>query len=214
MKEEQIKLFEKWRPEYKNFIPDGIVDERAYLDSPIKILYLLKEVNGGENWDLCEFLKNGGRGQTWNNITRWTIGIYQPDTAWSEIEKINFDNETRKEILKKICVVNVKKESGKGSSNNKELATAVERDKDRLKKQLAIYEPDFILCCGTGWLYEKIYEFDNAIWKSTSNGIKFFRSDKTVVIAYSHPQKRATKRSLYEELTDAVKEIQGKNKTA
>ena len=34
---------------------------------------LLKEVNGGEDWDLREFLREGGRKQTWDNVTRWVI---------------------------------------------------------------------------------------------------------------------------------------------
>ena len=32
-----------------------------YWKSGIKILFLLKEVNGGEDWDLREFLREGGR---------------------------------------------------------------------------------------------------------------------------------------------------------
>ena len=32
-------------------------------------------VNGGEDWDLREFLREGGRKQTWDNVTRWVIGI-------------------------------------------------------------------------------------------------------------------------------------------
>ena len=213
MKEEQIKLFEKWRPEYKNFIPDGIVDEQAYLDSPIKILYLLKEVNGGEDWDLCDFLKEGGRPQTWDNITRWTIGIHQweREIQWSEIE--NITNEKRIETLNKICAVNVKKESGSSVADSGNLLKAVENDREKLQQQLAIYKPDLIVCCGTEWLYEKIYQC-NLEWNMTSRGIWFARHKESIVISYSHPEARVKDCLLYYGLIDAVREILGKNKTA
>ena len=210
MKEAQDKLFADWKKENEAIVTDGIVDENAYLSSPKKILYLLKEVYGGESWDLCGFLKEGKRWQTWNNITRWTVGIHQPNINWSEIDIIT--DEKRKEALKKICVVNVKKTSGEASSKNNELLDAVNRNKERLKKQLSIYNPDLIVCGGTAWLYKEIYDLaDN--WESTSNKIKYLRRNKTVVIAYHHPQMWATKRSLYEKLINAIKEIE-KNKTA
>jgi len=77
------KLFDEWQEKLgynlenkKIFVRDGLVDEKSYFKAPVKILYLLKEVNGGDrDWDLREYIENGGRAATWDNITRWTKGI-------------------------------------------------------------------------------------------------------------------------------------------
>ena len=119
IRELEEKLFDEWQEkeklEYnnenkKNFVRDGLVDEESYFKAPVKILYLLKKVNGGDkDWDLREFVKNGGRSATWNNITRWTKGIfrYREELNWSSLEEITEDS--REEILKYIIAVNLKK---------------------------------------------------------------------------------------------------------
>ena len=68
-------FLDDWAAKVSGFIRDEIVDHEFYWKSGIKILFLLKEVNGGEDWDLREFLREGGRKQTWDNVTRWVIGI-------------------------------------------------------------------------------------------------------------------------------------------
>ena len=119
IRELEEKLFDEWQEkeklEYnnenkKNFVRDDLVDEESYFKAPVKILYLLKEVNGGDkDWDLREFVKNGGQSATWNNITRWTKGIfrYREELNWSFLEEITEDS--REEILKYIIAVNLKK---------------------------------------------------------------------------------------------------------
>lgn len=119
IRELEEKLFDEWQEkeklEYnnenkKNFVRDDLVDEESYFKAPVKILYLLKKVNGGDkDWDLREFVKNGGRSATWNNITRWTKGIfrYREELNWSSLEEITEDS--REEILKYIIAVNLKK---------------------------------------------------------------------------------------------------------
>ena len=119
IRELEEKLFDEWQEkeklEYNNenkkiFVRDGLIDEESYFKAPVKILYLLKEVNGGDkDWDLREFVKNGGQSATWNNITRWTKGIfrYREELNWSSLEEINEDS--RKETLKHIIAINLKK---------------------------------------------------------------------------------------------------------
>ena len=71
----------------------------SQLLSVADFLFLLKEVNGGEDWDLREFLREGGRKQTWDNVTRWVIGInhLERDIPWKELETIT--EEQRIEFL-------------------------------------------------------------------------------------------------------------------
>lgn len=101
IKEEEKILFDKLRETNPIVVEDGIVDEDEYKASRYKILYVMKEVNGGEGWNLKEFLKDGGRSQTWNNIARWTEGILnlENDFKWDYLESNNEDR--RKIMLKK-----------------------------------------------------------------------------------------------------------------
>lgn len=110
------RLFEAWPSRQESFVRDGIVDADEYARSRVKLLFVLKEVNdlGGGGWDLREFLRDGGRGQTWNTVTRWVEGIEQlPCTVpWSELSTV--DNNRRKRVLRKVAAVNLKKEPGAG----------------------------------------------------------------------------------------------------
>lgn len=209
MREKQKALFDEWRIHRPEIVTDGIVNEEAYSKSKIKILYLLKEVNGGENWDLCEFIASGARAQTWNNITRWTMGIQNldKDFHWKDME--NISENQRKDILKSICAVNVKKTSGGHTADSKKLEEAAKEDSVLLRRQLAIYEPEIIVCCGTDWLYfDYIYNYKPE-WKMTSHGIWYVRDEEKIIISYSHPEARTKDCLLYYGLVDAIKEIVG-----
>ena len=72
IREKENELFTRWRGEHHGFVSDGVVSEEDYDNSKIRLLFFLKEVNdpNGGNWDLREFIQDGARSQTWNNIAR------------------------------------------------------------------------------------------------------------------------------------------------
>lgn len=73
----QKELFDKLRQLDSSIIVDGVPDEAQYIAAPYRIMYVLKEVNGGSGWSLCDHLQSGGRGRehdpTWDNIARCFI---------------------------------------------------------------------------------------------------------------------------------------------
>lgn len=210
---QQKALFDEWKQDRKFFVTDGVVDENEYISAPKKLLFLLKEVNGGESWDLCEFICKGGRPQTWDNIARWVEGLFNLDVeiSWEELEG---DKESRKQrrinMLKKICVVNVKKSPGVETSINKEIRDAGKQDAEFLRKQLDIYEPEIIICCGTDGVYSKEIAENKLDWRRTSRGIWYTYDKDRLVIAYVHPEARVQSSLIYYGLIDAVKEILNK----
>ena len=106
---EENKLFSELRRKIPSLSADGVVDEAQFLSARYRIVYVMKEMNGGERRDLREFLFEGGRPQTLDNIARWTEGIlaWEKEFPWREMEQ---DNERRRsDMLKKIAVVNVNK---------------------------------------------------------------------------------------------------------
>ena len=208
MLEKQNELFAEWKAVNPNIITDGVVNETEYLNAPVKVLYLLKETNGGSGWDLCEFVASGGRPQTWNNVTRWTNGIFNinRDIPWTELE--NITEQQRIEYLNKICVVNAKKTSGGHTSNYSEIQSAAQNSRERLIRQFEIYNPEIVICCGTSSIYfEDIFEVEEPAWKMTSRGIGFVRENDRIIVSYSHPAARVKDCLLYYGIVDAVREI-------
>lgn len=114
--DEENSLFEAWSSQRESFVQDGIVDANEYARSRVKLLFILKEVNDQDDgsWDLRQFLREGGRAQTWNAVTRWVEGIERLPCIepWNNLSEV--DNDRRKRTLRKIAAVNLKKEPGAG----------------------------------------------------------------------------------------------------
>ncbi len=218
---EEEKLFREWPKEQNNFNKDGIVNEKYYLNSSPKILFLLKEVNSKEGgFDLREFLRDGGRPQTWDNIARWVYGIRNShrEIEWKEVEKIKTKVD-RQEQLKSICVINLKKSSGGHTSDNSEVRKYAKEYKKYLDRQLTIYnakpemKPNFIIACGsvTSSIFNTEIEFfKERIWKSTKRGVRYYEYDSgCYFIKYAHPAARIQDDFLYYGLIDAIQELIG-----
>ncbi len=209
IRESENILFEKWKIKRPNLIPDGIVNPDIYANNHTKVLYILKEVNGGENWDLRDFLRNGAHWRTWNNIVRWQFGI-ETENSTKYFDKINYvNNDIRKKYLNRISIINLKKEAGGSNSKMAEIWDYSWKDREYIKAQIELYKPDVIICCGTGNIVKE-HKLITGIkeWKSTTNGVKYFTNDNTPVIDYVHPQQyRINKKKLFIDLISAYNEI-------
>lgn len=211
MEQTENEIFQTWKSKRSNIVRDGIVNISEYKKYDEKVLFILKEANRpkGDSWDIRPFLQNGGRGTTWNNITRWVYGIRNIDKTihWNEISKIT--SETRKEHLNTIAIINVKKTPGKSVSNNEEILNIANEDNALLKKQFELYKSTITICCGQT-TYEILKQFlsHEFQWKKTTRGIPFLKAnDGKVFIAYYHPAIRVDSCLLFYGLFDAIKEI-------
>ena len=208
IKEEEELLFQTLRNDAPDAVCDGVVDEARFLSARYRIVYVLKEVNGGKGWDLRDYVYHGGRAQTWDNLARWTEGIlsWERDFSWKEMQENN--EERRKTALKKIAAVNLKKTSGGHTSDGQEIYEAALLNSEILKKQLALYQADFIILCGTENAFiASCYAGRNIPWKMTKRGIWYFIDNETIIISFSHPEARVRDNYLFYALTDAIKEI-------
>lgn len=206
--ERENNLFARWADHRPGLVRDGVVSESAYLGSPSKIVFVLKDVNdqSGGGWDLREFIAAGARSPTWDNITRWLKGIrnLNQDLSWGQLSQIGAKD--RVEMLQSICAVNLKKSPGGHTNNAQQLADIAAQDRNLLKEQFSLYDPDLIICCGTGG------ELDNVLgegeWRTTSRGVSFREiGPKKFAIGYAHPEARVGSPLLYYGLIDAVREI-------
>ncbi len=209
IKKLETKLFNQLKINNPSIVTDGIVNEKEYLDSKYKILYIMKEVNSYQNggWSLTEFISNGAIPQTWDNVARWTEGILnlEKDFDWEYLSRAN---DLRRNIyLKKIASINLKKTPGRHTSIAKEISMATKNNKEFIKKQVDIYQPDIIICCGTSGLFVRDCLESDLTWQMTSRGIEYIIFDKTIIVSFSHPEARVADQYLYYALIDAIREI-------
>ena len=98
MKELENVLFSEWREIVRKqasaiFVSDGIVDQAEWEMASVKVLYLLKEVNGADSeWDERDYLANYNEEQAYIDthsptidvLTKWQYGITQGvDRSWA-----------------------------------------------------------------------------------------------------------------------------------
>lgn len=126
----------------------------------------------------------------------------------------SIDDIRRSRALRKVVAVNLKKQPGGGVADDVQLREATQRDRRLINRQLSLYEPDYVICCGrsvTDLLFGAepfgVYPLNNFEWKSTGRGVWYKTVGRTPHIAYSHPQARMPGNLLYYGLIDAVAEL-------
>lgn len=141
------ELFSEWKQRYcfDAFISDGIVDSTNYAHP--HILFVLRDMNlkWKQDRDLCEDLRCDGSGwKTWNNVGRWTAALLDGDPAYP------FDMSTDKRVaqLKRVAVMNLKKEGGGSRTDRLKLDAAVQKQALLIRREISMCTPKLIVCCG------------------------------------------------------------------
>ncbi|MBO6201979.1 MAG: hypothetical protein J6O13_00455 [Selenomonas sp.] len=202
--EAQQALFSRWQFSAPKFIRDGIVNEQAYLESAIKLLFLFDDIKHGHGDDICAFIRAGAKASDWDNVTRWTRGVrnlhaYIP---WERLKDIT--SAYREAELNSVAVISAAKSAG-NIHTIADIEAHVHQDKANIKKQIEIYNPELIICCGAGWVYEQACGKQQ--WKVSQRGVKYAIDGQRTIIAYYHPCSSTRDNILYYGLTDALKEI-------
>ncbi|NQT35301.1 hypothetical protein HQ587_08935 [bacterium] len=210
---EEIELLKQFKERIPGaFWEDGIVNPDVYLNHKNypRILYIMKEANAeGESDDLRKFLRGKSQGQTWNTVARWNYAIFNNFPSWNEIIAIN-EVELRKKWLSYCSVVNLKKSPGGGSADIDSIQKAADKCKDLLVQQILLYEPHFMICCGTGYIVSQLFQDQIlAPWKKSRFGLDFaeFNLTSCFTIQYIHPQARFSNNFKHFMLTETIKEL-------
>ena len=213
-------LFDDWQRDEnrKPFIKDGVVNPKLF--KYLKIVFILKEANDPEcndGWDLREYLSDGGREQTWDNIALLTYGIknIEKDFNWEVLTHKRTEPDFRKNMLNQICAFNIKKVPGGHTSDTHKLVEIGRMDAKYLTRQYKIYsDSNLFICCGTttGDVFMNyILKGNDSDWIKTKRGIWFFKMEESkYAIYYFHPEARIDDNLLYYGLIDGVKEILNK----
>ena len=224
LREKENILFESWKKEISKdsgtvFVADGVVDENKWNTASIKVLYLLKEVNGGDNeWDERDYLLHYNdkpeyiktHSPTIDVLIKWQYGIINGNSvSWEDMQKATANKVVQSELLSQICLVNCKKTAGGSLVDWNDFSAYIEKTVNilNLKEQLSYYSPNIVVCGGTAWFLNQIFEWKNTDWKQTSRGIAYCKKGNTIYIDFCHPNNRGPKNMIYYGLADAVYEI-------
>lgn len=211
-------LFNDWELKLRTDIQlakDGAVDPECYFKSTPRILFILKEMNASP-WiadDLCEYLtESNTRAQTWNNVLRWRKGLrdvwagkHPDDIRYSDFDHIN--TADRKENLKDIAAINLKKVPGSSSSNMLDINSHAEHFKELLSEQVELLDPEVIVACGV-WLhhikgFEPLQSIEHKDPRST---VHVFEGKPRVVLWSEHPQARKNAKGMFDALVSGCSE--------
>lgn len=168
------KLFDEWRKRHisedysndkisknkiskNNFIPDGIIDEASYMQSPKKILFIAKEAACLKKGNTIE--KNFETAQNdgfW--CRRVVLGEEERGTRFfsglallaNAILNENFETPEKDiSALRYVAFMNINKRGGFTECET-DLDAYVEKYKDLIDREIKIISPDIIVCCGMG----------------------------------------------------------------
>ena len=224
VKDREDRLFYEWKELVKKdsaafFVTDGIVSEEHWEEAPVRVLYLLKEVNGADaEWDERDYLANYNdedsyirtHSPTIDVLIKWQFGIADAGkSSWLDVEKQLQNKNLQSVLLKQICLVNIKKTAGGGVVDWDQFDAyfANTANQTFLNQQLSLYKPHIVSCGGTAWHLCKIKGLSYNEWQQTSRGVRYYRETDVTYIEFCHPNNRGPKNMIYYALIDALKEL-------
>lgn len=231
IKAEEDKLFGEWKRKYKDsgktsFIEDGCPNPEVYVQERRKVVIVLKDGNMRKPDEGVPFADNihdqrkelGTEPDLdlwWSTIANWCYFLKNPSASWALAKSVIRDTSSIQTALSRHCIVQLKKQWGSGKISNDVLARVVIDDKEEIKSQVAIYDPDFIVACGNGEHLSRVFDRDYRSRLETSAGVGYWKlnlNDKPVyLIDYCHPSARVgtkIKGIVAKGLTSAIQEIE------
>jgi len=190
------------------YVVDGIVDEEAYLASPIHTAFLLKETNGGTEEGHCDAMGNWDTFtrdlhnmalpkhhpdstplyKTWPNVCLWMYLIHHPTASFSCCtENGEFREEKVRHYLDTTAIINIKKVPGGSSSVYEQLKTAAINNHDFLLEQIEIVDPELIICGGTYWVFKETFDQSSIQTGILPTGTHYFLHNKKLYLEFPHP---------------------------
>ena len=204
IRDRENSLFEKWRNKSKSlggsFMIDGCPNPTTYEQELRKVIFVLKDGNIGEDgepgddYDLRDELENNPTDWWRRVIAKWCFFLRFPSASWGDALRVIDSTASVKDALSRHCFIQLKKTWGFGSVSNVDLLSAVQNDRSEILEQLAIYSPDFIICCGNGDYLRTAFDCHPSDRNMTVDGVGFWRvkvgDRQSVLVDYCHPSIR------------------------
>jgi hypothetical protein len=191
---------------------DGIVSEKDYLNSEIKILWILKDPNSnGEDgaWDMRKHIKiklkteKGilkGWSPTFKKLIYVTNGILN-NLSWNdELSHPSYKPEVIDE-LRKIAYINIKKAGGGPVANANDIQEYYNYSKNLLFEQIKEFKPSIIIFGGTYKFFQEDLELSTLEDFGSCSAI--FKNE-TLYIKAHHPMYTIKEEIYFNDILKAV----------
>ena len=195
-------------------IYDGVKNIDAYLKSPLKIMWILKEPydEDGGGWEISAAYKNedGRKKATYRRMAASTYGFIN-NIYYDDLVKVK-DKESIFSALDSIAYINLSKMPGNNRTTNTSAKAYYKLWKDFLHKQIRIYNPNVIIFGGT----MDYFEFDNepqlfdTYFNSDVNPeckAKIYQHESRWLISIYHPSAIVSDEVYIDLLIDSLKTI-------
>jgi hypothetical protein len=143
--DEWARHYEETGIESRRICQDGIVDEGEFRATKPRVLFIMKEVNEYPRGDIRTLLRE----KPWKAIVRWAAGILHGFPPFEELENLMVSQAYRQKQVNKIALINLKKTSGKSSSDMSVINAYAHSDRTLLLKQIENIDPSLIVAAGT-----------------------------------------------------------------
>ncbi len=176
------------------FIADGVVNRNAWACAEKKILFVLKEAYdlNGDFPDLVDWIgKDHPNKRMWRRVARWIYGINLTTSSTIADYKPQLSNTEHIDSLNQIAVLNLKKSNGKTSSTREDIVKYAEYDREEIKREIELIDPDIVICGSTfSILYENVYEQKPLLSDERNNNWFYYKKlgdRERLYIDYYHP---------------------------
>jgi len=153
--------FERWDAWSQHYADVGVVDGRlvrdgvalpdVYAQEKTKVLFVLRDPNNSPGTDMRALLRKGPEHQIWHTLARWAAGTLSGFAPYKDVSR----SERKVEALRRVAVINLKKESGGARTDLAILNAIAHRDQHVLREQVELLAPRLVIACGT---------FDQLVW--------------------------------------------------
>lgn len=205
---DEKSLFEKWKNKpvcnvdnitidhSRGFIEDGIINKNIWKTVNKKILFILKEAyyDKKTNWSLTDYLvEKEHYSAMWRRAAEWTYAINNTNLKKIADPKCTkeFDDNMYRELINQIAVVNIKKSNGEKRSDMKELLIYAKHDKEELRAQIEMIDPDIIVCGYTIEPLDLLYDYKIRKYNTTNYYGAYITKEiggkERIVLDFYHP---------------------------
>lgn len=203
------------QPDKKRWvIKDGVFDYEGYLNSKIKILWILKEPydTDGGGWHISQSQmyarkEFGAARTTWYPIVYSSHAILNEFQMWNEITKISKDNIEVANVLSHIAYINVQKLPSltREKSSNSVINQAFTQNKIFFEKQFNLLNPDIIIGGNTLWMMFEHFGLKGELLQKQPTPNSYIVKGKLFINA-KHPSQRGNRESYVNNIVTAAKE--------
>ena len=194
------ELFVEWKQrtgeEANRMCLDGIIREENYESVELKLLFVAKEPNHpeGPGFDFREAFSKEVKYAFSKRLCEWAYGVWNGFPSLSEFDaKADTD---KLEVIRSISFMNLKKVGGAGSADHERIRSITDRDKDLLRRQIEIIDPDVIIGgVGNSSLWSLL--FPEIALQNCGFDIPVARVGRVRVIDFYHPSYRVPRAMSY-----------------